>query len=176
QENCFNTQGVTFIYSKNCLLCKSYKIYKAEDQILFENKNAYSVFSFKPSTPGHALIITKEHIINLESINGEILEDFIHAIPLTFKKIQSIYDDGLNKITTFYTRIISNPPEQYADIFAKKMLKHPSLKKKPIANNWGMNCGHDAGQRAAHLHIHLFPRNKKGLGIATAMRKHLNYK
>jgi diadenosine tetraphosphate (Ap4A) HIT family hydrolase len=36
-----------------------------------------------------------------------------------------------------------------------------------------MNCGYAAGQRIAHLHMHVFPRREAGLGVVTAMRHHL---
>jgi diadenosine tetraphosphate (Ap4A) HIT family hydrolase len=158
---------------EECIFCNSYIEYLEKHLIIFENKEAFSILNYKPSIPGHLLIITKQHITDLNDIAGSFLEDFIHAIPETFKAIQEIYEKKPEMIERFYKALILNPPESKSIEFAEQMLKHPHLLVKPIAYNWGMNYGYKAGQRAIHLHIHLFPRREMGLGIATAMRKHL---
>ena len=155
---------------EECIFCNAYHEKK---KIIWENNEAFSILNFKPSIPSHALIVTKQHITDLNKITGSILEDFIHAIPQTFEVIQMIYEKNAVTIKEFYEELIKNPPEAESKIFAKQMLNHPHLLVKPIAYNWGMNYGYEAGQRAIHLHIHLFPRREMGLGIATAMRKHL---
>ena len=159
---------------EECIFCNSYSEYKEKQLIIFENREVFSVLNYKPSIPGHALIVTKQHITDLRKINCEILEDFIHAIPQTFEAIQKIYEEETKTLVDFYKELIDNPPEPNSRIFAEQMLNHPHLLVKPIAYNWGMNYGYEAGQRAIHLHIHLFPRREMGLGIATAMRKHLS--
>jgi diadenosine tetraphosphate (Ap4A) HIT family hydrolase len=156
---------------KECIFCNSYKI--DYEKVIWENKEAFSVLNYKPSVPGHALIVTKQHITDLKTITGSVLEDFIHAIPQTFEAIQQIYENQPEAIKEFYKNLIINPPEVKSSLFAEQMLNHPHLLVKPIAYNWGMNYGYEAGQRAIHLHIHLFPRRETGLGIATAMREHL---
>jgi len=160
-----------FESQEECIFCNSYK--KDNTKVIWENKEVFSVLNYKPSIPGHALIITKQHLTDLKEVTGSILEDFIHAIPQTFEAIQLIYEQDPESIEEFYEELIRNPPEFSSRQFAEKMLKHPHLLVKPIAYNWGMNYGYEAGQRAIHLHIHLFPRRETGLGIATAMRKHL---
>ena len=163
--------NIMFETQEECIFCKSYE----EDKklIIWENTEVFSVLNYKPSVPGHALIATKQHITDLKSINGSILEEFIHAIPQTFEAIQLIYERNSLSIKEFYEELVKNPPEIESKLFAEQMLNHPHLLVKPIAYNWGMNYGYEAGQRAIHLHIHLFPRREMGLGIATAMRKHL---
>jgi diadenosine tetraphosphate (Ap4A) HIT family hydrolase len=156
---------------ENCIFCNSYN--EDKKKIIWENQEAFSVLNNKPSIPGHALIVTKQHITDLNEISGSMLEGFIHAIPQTFKSIQEIYETNPEKIVDFYKDLIINPPEDKSGFFAVQMLNHPHLLVKPIAYNWGMNYGYEAGQRAIHLHIHLFPRREMGLGLATAMRKHL---
>ncbi|MHA2308043.1 MAG: HIT family protein, partial [Candidatus Heimdallarchaeaceae archaeon] len=156
-----------------CIFCKSYKEYKKRKLIIYENKEAFSVLNYKPSIPGHALIATRLHITDLNKIHGSTLEDLIHAVPQTFAVIQEIYEKESELIVDFYKELIRKPPEIISSSYAKQMLDHPHLSIKPIAYNWGMNYGYEAGQRAIHLHIHLFPRRERGLGIATAMRKHL---
>ena len=162
-----------FESQEECIFCNSYKEYRKRKLIIFENKEAFSVWNYKPSIPGHVLIITKQHITDLKEIEGSVLEDFIHAIPQTFEAIQEIYEKKPDIIERFYKDLVINPPESKSRTFAEQMLNHPHLLIKPIAYNWGMNYGYEAGQRAIHLHIHLFPRREMGLGIATAMRKHL---
>ena len=160
-----------FETQENCIFCNSYK--KKKKNIIWENNEAFSVFNFKPSIPGHALIVTKQHITDMKLINGSVLEEFIRAIPQTFEAIQTIYEEKPITIKEFYEELVKNPPEVESRMFAEQMLNHPHLLVKPIAYNWGMNYGYEAGQRAIHLHIHLFPRRETGLGVATAMRKHL---
>jgi len=158
---------------EECIFCNVYSNQNKEQLVIFENKDAFSVLNYKPSTPGHALIATKDHIVDLTKITGSILENFIQAIPQTFIAIQEIYKKEPEAIVDFYKELIKKPPEFKSIQFAEQMLTHPHLLVKPIAYNWGMNYGYEAGQRAIHLHVHLFPRREKGLGIATAMRKHL---
>ncbi|MFW9852526.1 MAG: HIT family protein [Candidatus Thorarchaeota archaeon] len=160
-----------FASQEGCIFCDSYK--KDNKKVIWENKEVFSVLNYKPSIPGHALIITKQHLTDLKEITGSILENFIHAVPQTFEVIQTIYEQKPETFKEFYKELIKNPPEIKSSQFAEQMLKHPHLLVKPIAYNWGMNYGYEAGQRAIHLHIHLFPRREMGLGIATAMRKHL---
>lgn len=160
-----------FESQQECIFCSSYSGDKKE--IIWENKGAFSVLNYKPSIPGHTLIVTKQHITDLNKITGSVLEEFIHAVPQTFEAIQRIYEKKPEIISEFYQELINNPPEAKSSFLAKQMLNHPHLLVKPVAYNWGMNYGYEAGQRAIHLHIHLFPRREIGLGIATAMRKHL---
>ncbi|MHA2094381.1 MAG: HIT family protein [Candidatus Hodarchaeales archaeon] len=157
----------------DCLFCNSYQENKNKKIILFENNDAYTVLNYKPSVPGHSLIIPKQHVVDLKKINGLVLENFIHAIPLTYEAIRKIYDEIPTRIIEYYQSLVVQPPEPESKIFAEKMLNHPSLTIRPISYNWGMNVGYEAGQREVHIHIHLFPRTGSGFGIATAMRKHV---
>jgi diadenosine tetraphosphate (Ap4A) HIT family hydrolase len=158
---------------EGCIFCSSYWENKKKNLIIWENEESFSVLNYKPSIPGHALIVTKQHITDLTKFAGSALEGFIQAIPQTFDAIKKIYEEEPETIKEFYKELMKNPPEIKSRFFAEKMLNHPHLLVKPIAYNWGMNYGYEAGQRAIHLHIHLFPRRETGLGIATAMRKHL---
>ena len=155
---------------RECLFCTSFKRNKEQGLIIFENTNAYSILNYKPSVPGHSLIIPKQHITNLRKLTGNTLEDIIQAIPETFDKLLTIYDLKPDFISNYYKSLVIAPPEPESKLFAQSMLKHPLLYNRPISYNWGMNYGYEAGQRERHLHIHLFPRNENGLGIATAMR------
>ncbi len=161
---------------KTCLFCRCEEETNQKKRPIYENNGAYSILNYKPSVPGHVLVVPKHHVINLEELKGSDLEDFIHAIPLTFVAIQQIYETHVQKLVDYYESLLINPPEKASMIFARNMLDHPHLRERPVAYNWGMNCGFDAGQREIHLHVHLFPRRGKGLGIATAMRKHLAIK
>jgi diadenosine tetraphosphate (Ap4A) HIT family hydrolase len=159
-----------------CLFCNSYEKNKKQDLIIFENTNAYSILNYKPSVPGHSLIIPKQHITSLEKLTGNQLEDLIQAIPKTFDRLIAIHVFEPDLIPNYYKSLIFAPPEPKSKEFAQFMLEHPFLYNRPISYNWGMNYGHEAGQREKHLHIHLFPRSESGLGIATAMRKLLEIK
>ena len=159
--------------TRECLFCDSYIKNKRQGLIIFENMNAYSILNYKPSVPGHSLVIPKLHVTNLKNLTGNTLEDLIQAIPETFDKLLAIFDSKPELIPEYYKSLINEPPEPESKEFAQLMLEHPFLYNRPISYNWGMNYGHEAGQREGQLHIHLFPRGKRGLGIATAMRKFL---
>lgn len=73
-----------------CVFCKiisgefpSYKVYE-DDKIL-------AFLSIDPISPGHTLVVTKEHFENLEEINEDSLKDLI----LKVKEISVILKDKL---------------------------------------------------------------------------------
>ena len=144
--------------------------------MIFENDQAYSILNYKPSVPGHTLIIPRQHIVDLKELTGSVLENYIQAIPLTFETLSIIISEEPQRIRSYYLSIVQEPPEPQAKIYAQQMLTHPFLSVKPTSYNWGMNVGFKAGQREGHIHIHLFPRRGNGLGIATAMRKYHDLK
>ena len=168
---------------KSDIFCQHYEKWKAIDYIIFENPAAYALWNITPAVPGQALVIPKLHVEDIRELHGKDLQGFIHAIPETFEAIQQIYQQEPEYLYSFYSTIISKSPtffEEYEHDFRAKIqptlemiLRHQDLMIEPTAYNLGMNCGYNAGQRIAHIHLHLFPRRKPGLGVVTAMRKHL---
>lgn len=154
----------------NDIFCTLYDVWKRDGKIIFENDHAYSILSVTPATPGHTIVISKDHVERLEELRGSALEGFIDAIPLTIRAIRNIYDIDPEKMVQFYQSLKETPPVINSVELAVKMLNHKHLMVKPdTAYNVGYNVGGYAGQLVNHLHAQLFPRREKGPGIVTAM-------
>lgn len=137
--------------TKDCLFCK---IYKEKSGIIYENINFYSRFDAVPVSPGHCEVIPKRHVVSLIDLTEEEWATFKPAIKDT---IQVIEFTDLKKL---YQDYIKNPPIPKSVWFAKQMLKHPGINKKPDAYNHGNNDGEAAGRTIHHLHWHIIPRYK----------------
>ncbi|HII15902.1 MAG TPA: HIT family protein [Nanoarchaeota archaeon] len=155
------------------IFCKLYEPWKNTGKVIFENDTAYSILSVTPAVPGHAIIITKDHIADMGEMGGNALEEWVSAFACTFEAIQRTYDTDVGAMAAFYESLKANPPAKDAGFLAGQVLKHPHLKVRPSGYNLGMNIGEAAGQTIPHLHIHLFPRRERGEGIVTAMREFL---
>ncbi|MFA6460995.1 MAG: HIT family protein [Candidatus Woesearchaeota archaeon] len=156
----------------NDVFCKLYDVWKRDGKILFENDHAYSIFSVTPATPGHSIVIAKEHVERLEELRGHSLEGFVDAIPATLLAVQGIYDSDPERIVQFYQSLRENPPVLSSVDAAVRMLQDHNLRVKPdSAYNVGINVGEYAGQLVSHLHAQLFPRRERGPGIVTAMEE-----
>jgi len=154
------------------IFCKLYDVWKKQDKIIFENDHAYSIFSVTPATPGHSIVISKDHFERLEELRGAVLEGFTDALSSTALAIRDIYDSDPEKIVQFYNSLKENPPTPVSADLAEKMLQHRNLRVKPdTAYNIGINVGGYAGQLVNHLHAQIFPRRERGPGIVTAMEK-----
>ncbi len=154
----------------NDIFCKLYGVWKSAGQVLFENDHAYSILSVTPATPGHSLVIAKDHVERLEELQGSALEGFVSAIPSTLSAIREIYDSDPERMVRFYQSLIEKPPVPSSVDAAVRMLQDQNLRVKPgYAYNTGINVGEDAGQLVNHLHVQLFPRREKGPGVVTAM-------
>lgn len=153
------------------IFCQSYDIWKRDGKIIFENDHAYSILSVTPATPGHAIVIAREHVERLEELRGSALESFVDAWPATIVSIRDMYDSNPGKIVQFYEWLKENPPTPQSAEKAEKMLRHRHLRVKPdrIARTDGINVGEYAGQLVNHLHAQVFPRRERGPGIVTAM-------
>jgi histidine triad (HIT) family protein len=158
---------------EDCLFCKTYNEALRSNKIIFENNSTYAIFNYKPSTPGHTLIIPKVHVYDFRELEPNAAKLLFDAIPETFDVIKTIYKNNLDELISFYKSIINNPPEPNAINSCKEILEDPLLIEPPVGYNIGINMGYGAGQRECHIHIHLFPRRGNGLGIATAMKNHL---
>ena len=111
----------------DCTFCDSYQENKRRNLIIYENTGAYSILNYKPSVPGHSLIIPKQHIVCLKELHGVLLENFIQAIPLTFEKIQEIFENNPKRVRDYYTSLVTSPPEPKSKVFALQMLNYRYL-------------------------------------------------
>ncbi|PIZ51213.1 hypothetical protein COY27_04270 [Candidatus Woesearchaeota archaeon CG_4_10_14_0_2_um_filter_33_13] len=154
------------------IFCKLYDVWKRDGKVIFENDHAYSILSVTPATPGHAIVIAKDHVKCLEELRGIALEGFVDAIPSTSLAIQGIYNSNPENMVRFYQSLKENPPVPPSADLAIRMLQDRNLRIKPdTAYNVGINVGGYAGQLVDHLHAQLFPRREKGPGMVTAMEK-----
>ena len=67
--------------TKNCVFCN------LKDEIIYENKYFYAVFDVHPVSPGHALIITKTHIVSLLDLKTLQWAQLQKAIKEVIKKM-----------------------------------------------------------------------------------------
>jgi diadenosine tetraphosphate (Ap4A) HIT family hydrolase len=146
-----------------CLFCDSYRRWKKEGLIIYENPEVFSIFDVLPAVPAQALVVPKTHVEDISLVRSSQLEYYCDAEQGTFEAIQKICGEEALRV---------NPPAEQSAEFAEMMLRHPALRKKPVAYNVGVNCGYSAGQRIAHLHKHVFPVTENGLGIVSAMREY----
>ncbi len=137
---------------KDCLFCGLDRWY------IFENEHFYSVFDVYPVSPGHALVIPKNHIVSLLDLEWKYWEFMWDAIKGTIRIIE---DSDLKEV---YNEIILNNISDKSVFFCKRMLFHGWLEVKP----WGYNIGNNdwvaAGRTIHHLHIQVIPRYKWDIG------------
>jgi diadenosine tetraphosphate (Ap4A) HIT family hydrolase len=154
--------------TKNCVFCN------LKDEIIYENKYFFAVFDIYPVSPGHALIITKNHIVSLLDLKPLQWAQLHKAIKEVIKKIENTNFEKL------YEEIKTKKLTKKSTAYSKKMLKHKSIKQKPQGYNIGNNEGEIAGRTINHLHIQIIPRyeedvkNPKG-GIRWVIPKLADY-
>jgi hypothetical protein len=119
------------------------------------------------------MIVVKNHITSLYDLQSPDVNLFLGALEGTYEILKNIIISNPDKIMDFYQSLVNNPPEPISKDYANVQIQKGIPQEEPKGFNWGMNYGFHAGQRVSHLHLHIFPR-LKGLGIATAMQKHLN--
>lgn len=121
-------------------------------EAFFENDYFFAVFDIHPVSPGHTIIIPKQHIVNFNEIDEETWINLRTTIHEVLKKIEKI------DLTQVYQKIISNNVTERSVIFCKDALLHPRINTKPDAYNQGINDGKAAGRTVEQLHWHVIPR------------------
>lgn len=153
---------------KDCLFCN------LRNGIIFENEFFYSVFDVHPVSPGHALVIPKNHRVSLLDLDKNewiFLRETIKETIILIEKsnFKDLYEKmALEKIT------------ENSVIFSNKMLNHFAINKIPEGYNIGNNDGKVAGRTIHHLHIQIIPRFKGDVkdptgGIRTIIPELGNY-
>jgi histidine triad (HIT) family protein len=77
--------------SENCIFCKIAN-HEISDNIIYENRDTVAFLDIHPRSPGHTVIIPKEHAANVL----ELSEESAGAIFLTIKEITGILDRALS--------------------------------------------------------------------------------
>ena len=172
----FYIEHVQFVEYGKRYIFSLFPVWKRNGTVIFENGSAYSILSVTPAVPGHALVIPKRHVENLQDLRGKELEDFVDALPGTKDAIRELYKGDASRIVEFYQGLVSNPPIPISRDLGEMMLGHEDLRVPPdeIAYNIGINVGEYAGQMVNHFHAQLFPRRERGAGIVTMVRSYLS--
>ena len=84
--------------SEKCVFCE---IYKTEKRILYENNAFWTTLDKYPVSKGHALIISKKHVLSFFDLKINDLENLVNAITETKKLIDQqhipdAYNIGIN--------------------------------------------------------------------------------
>jgi histidine triad (HIT) family protein len=70
----------------NCIFCKIGKK-EVNSYIICETENFLAFLDINPLTPGHSIIIPKEHIVNFVDLDEKLGEEFVKIIKETIIKI-----------------------------------------------------------------------------------------
>jgi len=152
-----------------CIFCEK------KSEWIYDNEFFYTIFDAHPVSPGHALIISKRHLVSILDLNRLEWNGLKEAIDGTIKAIRS------TNFQTLYHNMIVHELTDKSKYFCKKMLKHSSLSKIPEGYNIGVNDGEAAGRTINHLHIQMIPRYKDDSkeainGIRSVIPALANYK
>ncbi len=134
--------------AEDCRFCKLVP----GNRILYEDKFFYSIIEIHPVSPGHSIVISKRHVVDLRDLSSEEWEDLKTVIWKTIKKV------GDTDLTNMYKLLIESKISEKSPVFCKKMLGHMGLNKKPDGHNIGVNDGMAAGRVVDHFHLHIIPR------------------
>ncbi len=82
----------------SCIFCE---LYSRQDEILYENKTFWTKFDINPVTNGHALAISKRHVLSFFDLNEIDLSDLLDVLQNTKRKIEEkfhpdAYNIGIN--------------------------------------------------------------------------------
>jgi ATP adenylyltransferase len=160
---------------KTCIMCEKSCIFcEKKSEWIYDNEYFYVIFDVHPVSPGHALIISKRHVVSLLDLNRLEWAALKEALDGTVKAIKN------TNFKKLYESMIVYRVTDKSIYFCKNMLKHASLAKIPEGYNIGVNDGEAAGRTINHLHMQVIPRykgdTKDSGGIRTVIPGLANYK
>jgi histidine triad (HIT) family protein len=86
-----------------CIFCKIINR-EIPSYTFYEDEKTIAILDIKPVNPGHALVIPKSHVANLEEIEESDLAELI----LVVKKVGALLKDKLN--VSGYNLVVNNDP------------------------------------------------------------------
>ncbi|MDA2922142.1 HIT family protein [Patescibacteria group bacterium AH-259-L07] len=101
--------------SKQCLFCE---IYEKNIDIIYENKYWYAQFDKFPTSPGHAEIIPKSHVVSLDNLRVPEWVNLFHAIGAVVKIIKK------TDLEEVYKKFLKNPLNESSQGLCEQMLGH----------------------------------------------------
>ncbi|MFH1637695.1 MAG: HIT family protein [Candidatus Woesearchaeota archaeon] len=132
-----------------CPFCERYQ---ARKSLIYENPFFYAIFDDFPVSPGHALLIPKNHMDSLTSLNTDEWRFLKFSISDVIRVIER------TDLEETYEKMLKNPLNDKSEEFLEEILKNPYLSKKTEGYNIGINEGEAAGKTIEHLHAHIIPR------------------
>lgn len=133
----------------DCVFCK---FSRDEKVIIWQDDLFFALYDSFPVSPGHTLIIPKEHVVDVVGLSkeewvrlGSILQAVIGVITST--DLKSVYLGMLSEATSDTSKW-----------FLQKAIDNPRINTIPDAYNHGLNDGKEAGRTVNHLHWHIIPR------------------
>lgn len=134
--------------SQSCIFC----VWSGQPGHVWENSAFFARFDAFPVSPGHILIIPKQHTVDLLAVSEsdwgllrEGLQAVVQLIPRT-------------DLVAVYRSMIQETVSDISIRFCRKALRHPRINTTPDAYNHGVNDGRAAGRTVDHLHWHVIPR------------------
>jgi diadenosine tetraphosphate (Ap4A) HIT family hydrolase len=65
----------------SCVFCSR------KENIFIDNPQTYSTLNISPATPGHFLVVPKDHITVLSELEGYVYTELFKTIEMTYQRI-----------------------------------------------------------------------------------------
>lgn len=131
---------------ESCLFCH------LQHKSIFANDCFYVILDTHPVSPGHALIIAKDHVVSLLDLDSSQWASLQSALLATVNIIKQ------TNFLALYQQKSTEEPTEKALRFYQHMLSHVGITHHPEGYNIGVNDGAVAGRTIHHLHIQIIPR------------------
>ena len=87
--------------SEECDFCAIARGTDSSAEIVCEEESWVAFFPLEPATPGHTLVIPREHVSDLWEIKGPLGDELMHASMRVGRAIRmALQPDGMNLITS----------------------------------------------------------------------------
>lgn len=134
---------------------------------LADNDHFYAILDEYPVSPGHTLIVPKQHF-----------PDILHLPPELGRSMLCLITEVHSKLSTyalkdFYTDKVNSSKDTAQKEFCELALRAMTDNQNLIDFNVGINNGESAGQTVHHLHVHLMPRFATDDGVKTGGVRHI---
>ncbi len=147
---------------KSCFFCEV-----DSKNYIADNEQFYAVLDEYPVSPGHALIVPKQHVPDLLRLPPEFGDSMLCLLKEVHGKLSTY------ALKDFYSSKIRSPKDATQKKFCELALQAIANDSSLIDFNVGINNGESAGQTVHHLHVHLMPRFATDDGVKTGGVRHI---